>query len=147
MKEWLDKVRNFCAYQERCHADLRHKCKSWGVNYNDTEQLIAAMIEEGYLNEERFARAFCRGKFLYNHWGKNKISYELKMKGISPFCIKQGMLELDALAYHETGLDMIKRYYSGLKGLSDYNKKSKSAKFMIGKGFEPDLVWKWIEQI
>jgi regulatory protein len=69
------------------------------------------------------------------------------MKGISPFCIKKGMLELEDLSYEETGQKMLVQYYSGLKSMRDYNKKAKSAKFMIGKGFEPELVWKWVELI
>lgn len=147
LNQWIEKARVFCSYQERCHADLRSRCKTWGLNNADTERLIVKMIEDGYLNEERFAKAYCRGKFLYNHWGKNKIAYQLKMKGISPICIKKGMLELEDLSYEETGRKMLAQYYSGLKSMRDYNKKAKSAKFMIGKGFEPELVWKWVELI
>lgn len=146
MKEWLEKARSFCSYQERCHADLRSKCKSWGISYSDTEQIITRMIEEGYLNEERYAIAFCRGKFLYNHWGKNKIVYALKMKGISAFCIKKGLLELEDLNYEKTAKELLMKYYSTLRGMKDYNKKAKSAKYMIGKGFEPELIWKCLNE-
>ena len=82
----LQKIKHYCAYQERCHSEVKEKLYSLGVWKKDQDQMIATMIEEGYLNEERFAIAFASGRFKIKHWGRVKIRYELKQKQVSEYC-------------------------------------------------------------
>ena len=106
----LEKARKYCAFQERCHQELREKLYSWLLPEKSVEQIISELISEGFLNEERFAKAFSRGKFRIKRWGKNKITNELKRRNISEYSIRKGLKEI------ETILNDIKvTYGSGLK--------------------------------
>jgi len=82
----LQKLRQYCGYQERCHQEVKEKLYSLGIREADQGTLIATLIEENYLNEERFAIAFAGGKFRIKEWGKNKIRYELRQRQVSDYC-------------------------------------------------------------
>ena len=86
----LQKLRHYCGYQERCHSEVKEKLYSLGVFKNEHDAIIATLIEEDYLNEERFAIAFAGGKFRVKQWGRVKIKYELKQKQVSEYSIKKG---------------------------------------------------------
>jgi len=92
----LQKLRHYCSYQERCHSEVKTKLYQLGVSKTLWDEMIAELIQGNYLNEERFAMAFARGKFKMNHWGKRKIEFELKAKFISDYCIKKAMKEISA---------------------------------------------------
>ena len=94
----LQKLKHYCAYQERCHSEVKEKLYSLGVWKKDQDQMIATMIEEGYLNEERFAIAFASGRFKIKHWGRVKIKYELKQKQVSEYCIKKALKQIEEAA-------------------------------------------------
>src|ERR1700744_6284152 len=83
----LQKAQHYCAYQERCHSEVKEKLYSIGLRKNDVEELMATLVEENYLNEERFAVQFAGGRFRIKHWGKVKIKFELKKKQVSDYCI------------------------------------------------------------
>jgi regulatory protein len=91
----LQKLKHYCAYQERCHSEVRDKLFSLGVYKKHHDDLIAALIAENYLNEERFAVAYAGGKWRIQHWGRVKIKYELKQKQISDYCIKKALKQID----------------------------------------------------
>ena len=74
----LNKARNYCAYQERCLEEVKTRLKEWKVQSRFIEKILEELLKDDFINEERFARIFSSGKFRYNHWGKNKIIYELK---------------------------------------------------------------------
>ncbi len=91
----LQKLKHYCAYQERAHSEVKEKLYDLGVWKKDHDEIISTLIEENYLNEERFAIAFAGGKWRVKHWGRVKIKYELKQKQVSEYCIKKAMKQID----------------------------------------------------
>ena len=87
-QEALQKAKHYCAYQERCHSEVKEKLYGFGLWKNDVEDLLSTLIEEDYLNEERFAIQFAGGRFRMKQWGRVKIKYELKQKKVSDYLIK-----------------------------------------------------------
>ncbi|MGB4773458.1 MAG: regulatory protein RecX [Chitinophagaceae bacterium] len=141
-EEALQKLRHYCAYQERCHQEVKEKLYSFGLYRDDVDQAISILIEENYLNEERFACAFVGGYFRSKHWGRVKIMHALKQKGVSAYCIKKGMQEIDEDAYNKTIRDLVEKKMEQLKGegLQAYQKKFKVSQYMMQRGFETPLV-------
>ncbi len=138
----LAKLMKYCAYQERCHMEVRQKLLSLGMRSADLEEIMAELIEQNFLNEERFARSFSRGKFRLKQWGRNKITAELEKRRISSYCIRSGLREIGEEDYHRTLLDLIRKKSLQVKTDDPYQKKDKIARYAIRKGFEPDLVWR-----
>jgi regulatory protein len=95
----LQKARHFCSYQERSHTEVKEKLYSFGLYKKEVEQLLSQLIEDNYLNEERFAIAFAGGKFRIKQWGKTKIRYELQQKRVSDYCIKTALNAIDSNKY------------------------------------------------
>jgi regulatory protein len=142
----IEKARKFCTYQERCHSELRNRLYEWKLRTSEVEQIMARMIEEGFLNEERFAQAFAGGKFRQQHWGRVKIRLELKARQVSDYCIKMGLKEIDEDDYLKV---MEKEAQKKLQSLKDRNplvKNNKVARYLAGKGFEQDLVWDYLNK-
>ena len=136
----LQKLKHYCAYQERCHQDVKEKLYSLGVWKRDQDEIIAGLIEENYLNEERFAIAFAGGKFRIKGWGRVKIKYELKQKQVSDYCIKKALKQIDEDEYwtllKKTAVDK----YNALKGEQYLIRKKKTMDYLIARGFESQLV-------
>ena len=140
----LSKAQKFCDYQERYQQEVRDKLYSWGAKPDEVEQVLCQLVEQDYINEERFTRAFARGKFRIKHWGKNKIRQELKFRKISEYCIKQGLLEISDDNYLETLKNVVgKKIPVGAKNFSLLQKR-KIAQYAISRGFESDLVWNFL---
>ena len=137
----LDKCMKYCAYQERCQSEVRNKLNTFQLTPDQKEQVIADLIEQNFLNEQRFAEAYARGKFRIKGWGKKKITLALKQKNISEYCIKKGLLEIEDSEYLEYLSKLVAKTYQQKKGFTDYQKKAKTAQYAIGRGFEPHLVW------
>jgi len=135
------KIRHFCAYQERNHKEVKEKLYSFGLYKDEVEEILSALIQENYLSEERYAVAFAGGKFRMKHWGKIKIKYELKQHGISDYCIKKGLSAISSEEYRET---LKKQFQTKLKLLKSekniYNKKRKLQSYLTQKGFEIELI-------
>ncbi len=140
------KIAKYCAYQERCHQEVRDKLYSFGLSPDDVELLIFEMIQHNFLNEERFVVAFVRGKFIYKKWGRVKIKMELKRRKISDYCINKGMKEIDGDKYEEVLHDLLKKKVNSLKTIKGYQKKYVAAQFAMNKGFERDAVWTVINE-
>ena len=140
-KEAKQKIAKYCAYQERCHQEVRDKLYSFGLVPDDVELIIYELIQQNFINEERYAIAFARGKFNYKKWGRNKIRMELKRKKISDYCIKKGMKEIDGDKYYDALIGILEKKVNSLKAIKGYQKNYKAAQFAISKGYEPDLVW------
>ena len=98
----LPKAKHYCAYQERCHSEVKEKLYSFGLNKKEVEQILSQLIEENYLNEERFAMQFAGGRFRIKQWGRVKIKYELKQKQVSEYCIKKALAAIDERDYQKT---------------------------------------------
>lgn len=136
----LQKLKHYCAYQERCHSEVKEKLYSLGVWKKDHDELVSSLIEEGYLNEERFALAYAGGKFRVNHWGRIKIRYALKQKQVSDYCIKKALKQIDEEAYLTVLKKLAAEKYASLKKEQYLVRKKKTMDYLIGKGFEIDLV-------
>jgi regulatory protein len=136
----LQKLKQYCAYQERCHSEVRQKLWDLGVSRNDHDEIISNLIEEDYLNEERFAVLFAGGKFRMKNWGRKKIEFALKGKGVSSYSIQKGLKEVDAVNYIEQlGLLAAKKYES-LRSEQYLVRKKKTMDYLLQKGYEPDLI-------
>jgi len=136
----LQKLKQFCAYSERCHADVKEKLYSLGVWKKFHDEIIVALIEENYLNEERYAMAFAGGKHRINEWGRVKIKYALQQKQISPYCINKAMKEIDEESYMDTLSRLAKEKYAALKHEQYLIRKKKTIDYLLQKGYEPALV-------
>ena len=141
-EEALQKLRHYCAYQERSHQEVKEKLYSFGLYKQDVEDAISVLIEENYLNEERYARAFAGGYFRSKQWGRVKITHALKQKGVSAYCIQKAMKEIDDEAYDKTIRDLVDKKWAQLKGegLQAYQKKFKVMQYMLQRGFETPKV-------
>lgn len=137
----LQKLKHYCAYAERCHYDVINKLYELGVWKKEHDEIIATLIEDGYLNEERFAKAFAGGHFRTKQWGRKKIITALKQKGISPYCIKKGMSEIDETDYEQTLQKLFKSKWNSLtQEKNRFTKMKKVSDFLIQKGYETQLV-------
>lgn len=137
----FNKAALYCAAQERCHQEVRSKLYDWGLHGEDVEQCIARLIGEGFINEERFSKAFAGGKFRIKKWGRVKIRMELKRRNISEYCIRKGLEEIPEYEYMETIKQLMKKKYADTHEKNPYKKLNRLASFVIGKGFESELVW------
>jgi regulatory protein len=143
----LLKAAAYCAYQERCHAEVEDKLAEWGVYGTDAGEIVIKLMEQNYLNEERFAKAFAGGKFRIKHWGRNKIKQELKARKVSDYCIHSGMKEIDDDAYMETLKTLANEKLKSVKEKNPLVRKNKTAQYLMGKGYEADLIWNLLRTI
>lgn len=143
MKEAKIKAGNYCAYQERTQQEVRNKLYNLGLYSDEVEEVLSELITENFVNEERYAKAFARGKFRYKQWGRKKIIYALKQKKISTYCIDQALHEISEEEYEQEILRLIEKKSSQLSG-DVFIVKNKIARYLIGKGFEQELVWSFL---
>ncbi|MEN8786251.1 MAG: regulatory protein RecX [Flavobacteriales bacterium] len=142
-----EKLKRYCAYQERSHLDVTEKLYKLGLYKNEVDEVITRLLQDDFLNEQRFAEAYVSGKFKIKKWGKVKIISNLKQKRISDYCIKKGLLEIDEEAYQETLSYWIERKKVEVKEEDAFKKKGKIAAFLIQKGFESGLVWEYLNSM
>lgn len=142
-----EKLKRYCAYQERSHIDVTEKLYKLGLYKNEVDEVITRLLQDDFLNEQRFAEAYVSGKFKIKKWGKVKIISNLKQKRISDYCIKKGLLEIDEEAYQETLSYWIERKKVEVKEEDAFKKKGKIAAFLIQKGFESGLVWEYLNSM
>lgn len=144
----LQKIKQYCAYQERCHAEVRDKLYSFGLNKMEVESIISELITENYLNEERFAIHYAGGKFRMKQWGKNKIKQALKFKQVSDYCIKKALREIDEKEYEKTFLKLSEQKLKTLKSEKNiFVKKRKLQDFLLMKGYESEIVREAVKKI
>ncbi|MES1221097.1 MAG: regulatory protein RecX [Bacteroidota bacterium] len=143
----LQKLKHYCGYQERCHAEVKTKLYELGVSKSYHDEIISTLIEEDYLNEERFANAFARGKFRMKQWGRVKIKYELKQKQVSEYCIKKALKEINEEDYIKTVNELAEEKYASLKSEQYLVRKKKTMDYLFQKGFEPALINEAIQKI
>ncbi|GAI91674.1 unnamed protein product [marine sediment metagenome] len=145
-KEALARAQNLCSRQEKCIADIEKKLHEWGVSV-DVEKIINSLIKENFVNEKRYADAFAKEKFRFNHWGKIKIRYALRQKNINEETITTGLDEIDKDEYAETLKKLILDKYKSTKAKNTYELRGKLQKYVFGKGFENEMVIKIINEI
>lgn len=135
----LQKLKHYCGYQERSHSEAKQKLWDLGVSRSEHDEIISALIEEDYLNEERFAKRFVGGRFRMKDWGKKKIYYGLKEKGVSEYIIKQAMKEVDEEAYKKTVSSLAEKKWALLKGVPYMTRKKKTMDYLLQKGYEANI--------
>ena len=136
----LQKLKHYCAYQERCHSEVKEKLYSLGVWKNEHDGIISTLIEEDYLNEERFAIAFAGGKFRMNQWGRIKIKYELRQRQVSDYSIKKAVQQIKETEYSAMLKKLAKEKYASLKNEQQLIRKKKTMDYLLQKGFEMELI-------
>jgi regulatory protein len=139
--EAFQKMAKYCAYQERCQSEIRHRLKGSGLSNEEIENVICDLIEQNFTNEERFAKAFVRGKFNQKGWGKNKIKQHLIQKEISEFCINKGLNEICESDYLEKLELIIQKKRNQLSEPNEFILNQKVVKYAISRGFESNLIW------
>lgn len=139
-EEIKQKLVNYCVYQDRCHAEVEQKMREFLLIDEAKEEIILYLLKENYLNEERFTRSYIRGKFYIKHWGKNKIKMNLKQKQISEKLINLCFDEIDDADYEKAIRKIFDDYYSRQTGLKEYQKKTKTIKHLMSKGFEYEKI-------
>ncbi|WP_232826469.1 regulatory protein RecX [Lewinella sp. IMCC34183] len=144
----LEALQHYCAYQDRCHKEAREKLHELGYYGDPAEEVIADLIRDKYLDEERFARSYARGKFKMKRWGRYRIRAELRQRQISAYCIKKAMTEIDEGEYYDTLLRELERRNAAEKpGQHPYLRRRKLAEYLVKRGFESGLVWQAINDL
>ena len=134
------KLESWCAYQDRSHFEARLKLKTFTNNQREIEFIIAELIISNFLNEERFACSYARGKFRIKHWGRTKIVLGLKQFQVSEYCIKKAMKEIDGDEYMQVLETILIKKSSSIKEKKSLLKKIKLTRYALSRGFENDLI-------
>ena len=146
-KEALAKIQHYCAYQERSHKEVKSKLFEYGLYASEVDELISHVITQGFLNEERFAKAFAGGKFRIKKWGKLKIQNELEFLGVSKRNITTALKEIDRVEYTKTLKSLIDKKASQTTEQNSFKRKNLIARFVISKGYESELVWEILKDM
>ena len=126
---------------------MKNKLHELELSSSEVEEMISHLITEGYLNEERFAKAFVGGKFRVKNWGRIKIVNALEAKGLTKNCIRIGLQEIDDADYHRTIESLVLKKLDQTDEGNIYVKREKLATHVIQKGFEPELVWEVVKAV
>ena len=141
LAEAIKKAENYCAYQERCHQELKNKLLSMNMIPEVVDIVIVHLIENNFLNETRFAINFARGKHRIKHWGTLRIVRELKLREISEYNIKQALKELDLEEYQSNFDILSEKHWLQMKDKNQWTKRKKFCDFLLRKGYESDLIY------
>lgn len=141
------KAAKYCAYQERTRLEVLEKLLKSGINESEAERIIAELIEEGFVNETRYAIAYARGKFHQNKWGKLKIDHGLKQKGLNSNCRKSALDEIDDAEYANVIKYLINRKNMQLKDRDLFIRKNKITSYLFSKGYEREIIWNILNEL
>ncbi|PKQ66548.1 regulatory protein RecX [Raineya orbicola] len=142
LKEALQKTASWCAYQERSQYEVRKKLQeTYVLEGEEIEWIIAELITQGYINEERFAKTFAGGKFRIKKWGKRKIRQALQMHRITEYCIKEALKEIPDEDYEATLRELLTKKNKQISEKNLLKRRYKLAQYAMGKGYESDIVW------
>lgn len=147
VEDALKKMGRYCAYQDRCHQEVRQKLREMKMIPEAIDHIMTYLIEHDFLNEQRFADSFTRGKFRIKNWGKKRIVRELKQREISPFIIKKSLKQITDQEYHKTLDDLAKKRLQTLSHRTQLEKKQKLASYLLYRGWENELVYDKIREL
>jgi regulatory protein len=142
----LDKMAKYCAYQERCVKDVSDKLKTFDIPEEEKTKILDYLLDNRFVNDERFAKSFVRGKVNQSGWGMNKIRFHLIQKGIDKELIDKALGQTDEEVYRQRLIDILKTKSKTIKADSDFEKKRKLAAYAMQKGFEGNLVWEVLKE-
>ena len=140
LEELLHKAASYCSISEHCVSEVEEKLSAWGVSVTDKQKIINRLISEDFINEKRFCIYFVKDKFRFNKWGKIKISYFLKQKGLSNELINKALETIDDGEYEEMLASILKTKLAGLKYEYEYEKQGKLFRFAQSRGFESNVI-------
>lgn len=146
-QESIPKIEYYCAYQERCHKEVTDKLYGYGLNTDEVGEILSRLVKSNFLNEERFAIAFAGGKFRQKNWGKTKIVRELKSRGISEYCIKKALKEIEDDDYKNSLKLVAEKYIKTHPLKNDFTSKQKLLKHLMSKGYEYEQCQQIIQTI
>ena len=141
MDEALQKLRNFCAYQERCHKEVVQKLGEMGMIDAAVNQIVVSLISDNFLNEERFAFSYARGKFSQKHYGKIRIQRELKLRDIHPKLIQKALDKIDSTDFDDAFEVLADKKWESLKNENVLVKKKKFFDYMVYRGWETERIY------
>ncbi len=147
LKEALKKIEHFCAYQERCHDEVISKLHSMKMDLEEIDQIMVHLIAENFINEERFACSFARGKHRIKHWGKIRIVNELKFRNISQTLINTALKEISSEEYLETFQALAERHWKTIKEANSLKKRKKFCDYLLRRGFESNLIYDKVKEL
>jgi regulatory protein len=139
--EAIKKIESYCVYQDRCHKEVENKLREMGMIPIAANQIIGHLIQENYLNEERFARSYARGKFNIKKWGKKRIVNELKQRGISKYNITSALLEINEDTYLKTLDELARKRLASLTERNLQKRRKKVSDYLLYRGWESHLVY------
>ena len=143
----LDKMAKFCAYQERCVKDVRDKLKTFDIPEEEKTKILDYLLDNRFVNDERFAKSFVRGKVNQSGWGINKIRFHLIQKGIAKDIIDEALGQTDEDLYRQRLIEILKTKSKTVKAENDFEKRRKLAAYAMQKGFEGILVWEVLKEL
>jgi regulatory protein len=141
------KLEHFCAYQERCHLDVVQKMHGMAIESNTIDEIVVYLIQNQFLNEERFACSFARGKHRIKHWGNVRIINELKARNISQTIINSALKEITAEEYFTTFENLAVRIWENIPEKNELKKRKKFCDYLLRKGFESQLVYEKVKEL
>lgn len=147
VQEIKRKLEQYCVYQDRCHKEVEQKMREYNLIPEAKEMILLSLLKDNFLNEERFAKSFARGKFRIKHWGKQRIVQELKQRDISAYNIKSALKEIDEQEYLKTIFEITEKRNSTINESNSYKKKKKLIDFLLRKGYETDLIFRVVNEI
>ena len=141
------KIESYCAYQDRCHKEVENKLRKMGMIPLAIDQILGHLIQENYLNEERFAKSYARGKFNIKKWGKKRIVNELKMRDITKYNITSALKEIDEYDYLKTFDLLAKKRLEAIREKNIQKRRKKLADYLLYRGWESHLVYEKISEL
>ncbi|ADV48420.1 RecX family transcriptional regulator [Cellulophaga sp. E16_2] len=141
------KLESYCAYQDRCHKEVNQKLRDMGMIPSAIDQVINSLIQENFLNEERFSKSFARGKFRIKKWGKRRITNELKQRNISKYNITSALKEIDENDYLETLELLAQKRLDAISEKNIQKRRKKLADYLLYRGWESHLVYEKITEL
>lgn len=148
--EWekaLKIIAGQCSKRELCRSDVRRKLERWEVAGEETEKVMAFLVEHRFVDDRRFARIYAEDKFRFNHWGKQKIALMLRQKGIAATDIAEALEVIPAAGYTEGCMEVMRQKYGKLSEPNPYKLKEKLIRFGLGRGFDFDTVERCARQL
>lgn len=143
----FDKAALLCSRSEKCVSEIHEKLKLFGLSIEESEPVLEKLIDEKYIDDERFARAFVKDKFRFNHWGKQKIEYMLRAKNISQEILELAFEEIEDKGYADELLKLLTDKAKTVKGKDQYDKRNKLMRFAMGRGFESGKIYAALKEL
>ena len=147
IKQATQKLEHYCAYQDRCHEEVIQKLRSMKMDQDEIDQIIVQLIADNFLNEERFACSYARGKHRIKHWGKIRIVNELKFRKISQYNINLALKEITTEEYEATFHNLAERNWESIRESNPLKKRKKFCDYVLRKGFESNLVYEKVKEL